>query len=148
MRSIIHYRTSFLSFYYVPRPCSIDVSKGLGSSGKCKWRVLNTTADAGAQQLTGAPRYSNTLFVSLNNRIYFRDHPSPGATVHAESGDNGSGLVFNPSGSRPAIAIHVTHVKQPPSQARTGNSFEMGVMTTERARKGDDSDLSMSSDPR
>ncbi|KAI9449733.1 hypothetical protein BJY52DRAFT_1227608 [Lactarius psammicola] len=24
-------------------------------------------------------RYSNTLFVTLNNRIYFRDHPSPGS---------------------------------------------------------------------
>jgi hypothetical protein len=25
-------------------------------------------------------RYSNTLLVTLNNRIYFRDHPFPGST--------------------------------------------------------------------
>jgi hypothetical protein len=29
--------------------------------------------------LTGVSRYSNTLLLSLNNRIYFRDHPFRGA---------------------------------------------------------------------
>jgi len=94
--------------------------------------------------------YSNTLLVSLNNRIYFRDHPSPGVTVHGlETGDFG-GMLSNPSCSRPAIAIHVTQVKQTPSQSIPGNAFEMGVMSDavmESAAKGGGDGLSLSSEP-
>ena len=34
-------------------------------------------------------RYTNTLLVSLNNRIYFRDHPSPGVHVDTSHFDQG-----------------------------------------------------------
>ena len=34
--------------------------------------------------LTIVFRYTNTLFVSLNNRIYFRDHPSSGVHIMSD----------------------------------------------------------------
>jgi hypothetical protein len=85
--------------------------------------------------------------VSLNNRIYFRDRGSPGVTVHGESSDHCGGVVSNPSGSHRAIAIHVTQVKQPPSQTMTGGAFEMGIISHTMERAKDDG-LSDSSDPR
>jgi len=63
--------------------------------------------------------------VSLNNRIYFRDHPSPAVTVHGEGSEQG--VLSNPS--RTAIAVRVTQVKQPSSHTTiTGDNFEMGVI--------------------
>ena len=41
--------------------------------------------DVQAPMLTSVTRYSNTLLVSLNNRIYFRDHPFRGAHGNSRS---------------------------------------------------------------
>jgi len=58
--------------------------------------------------------YSNTLLVTLNNRIYFRDHPSPeshGDTAHVAPFASG-----NRGGQRPGFAA------QPrPSQSTTSS---------------------------
>jgi hypothetical protein len=53
-------------------------AKELRSSGKCNGLFLTRPCRQNAHE---GSRYSNTLLVSLNNRIYFRDHPSPGAHV-------------------------------------------------------------------
>jgi len=68
--------------------------------------------------------YSNTLMVSLNNRIYFRDHTSPMVTVHGEGSEHG----VMSSAPRTAIAVHVSQVKQP-SSSISGDDFEMGVIS-------------------
>jgi len=56
--------------------------------------------------------YTNTLLVSLNNRIYFRDHPAPGAhvdTIHFDQGHRSAmaPLHFAPVGSHahPTVTI-------------------------------------------
>jgi hypothetical protein len=81
-------------------------------------------------------RYSNTLLVTLNNRIYFRDHPSPegqGDTAHVppfssgNQGERGPGLVFaaqprpsqSTAGSGTSIRLHAL---LPPTDAEKGKS--------------------------
>ena len=51
----------------------VDVTKELRSSGKCE-RFFMPCASQNSYKLV---RYSNTLLVSLNNRIYFREHRLP-----------------------------------------------------------------------
>jgi hypothetical protein len=53
--------------------------KGLESSGNCK--LLGWTLNDRLSPSHRTCRYSNTLFVTFNNRIYFRDHLSPGGLV-------------------------------------------------------------------
>ncbi|KAH9066219.1 hypothetical protein EDB87DRAFT_1573837 [Lactarius vividus] len=75
--------------------------------------------------------YSNTLFVTLNNRIYFRDHPSPvslgdSANV-ARSNRGGRRLVFSPR-RRPSQSTTGTgtsirlHELPPPTDPEKGKS--------------------------
>lgn len=56
--------------------------------------------------LTIFSRYTNTLFVSLNNRIYFRDHPSSGVHIMSDGVAEAeqSHIRFPPVGS----AAHTT----------------------------------------
>ncbi|KAH9956591.1 hypothetical protein BC827DRAFT_744000 [Russula dissimulans] len=72
--------------------------------------------------------YSNTLFVTLNNRIYFRDHPTP----------NGSGnSVFN--GPASSQAEHHRVKLNPPGAVVTANDtfrFESSFSTTTDLEKG------------
>jgi hypothetical protein len=80
--------------------------------------------------------YSNTLLVTLNNRIYFRDHPSPegqGDTAHvppfasASASRGERGLVFaaqprpsqSTAGSGTSIRLHAL---LPPTDAEKGKS--------------------------
>ena len=51
------------------------------SSGNFDWYVVRD-AQARADE---SSRYSNTLLVSLNNRIYFRDHPFRGTQVSQDN---------------------------------------------------------------
>ncbi len=56
--------------------------KGLESSGNCKLLLFRGwTLNDRLSPSHRTCRYSNTLFVTFNNRIYFRDHLSPGGLV-------------------------------------------------------------------
>jgi len=55
--------------------------------------------------------YSNTLFVTFNNRIYFRDHPSPGGLVDSSyriSALQPAGMSFNFSQSQPSQSATIS----------------------------------------
>jgi hypothetical protein len=59
---------------------NMDMEKDLRLSGNCE-RYIILSASQNAEKCA---RYSNTLLVSLNNRIYFREHqlPEHGDSVH------------------------------------------------------------------
>lgn len=61
-------------------------------------------------------RYSNTLLVTLNNRIYFRDRPSPGGL--------GAEMYLDPSGHS---SHHINQIRPPGILSSNGintpNSF-------------------------
>ena len=51
----------------------VDVAKELRSSGNCERFFMRCASQNSYKRV----RYSNTLLVSLNNRIYFREHRLP-----------------------------------------------------------------------
>jgi hypothetical protein len=51
-----------------------DMAKELSFSGSCERHIVPSVT----QNTDKCARYSNTLLVSLNNRIYFREHKPPG----------------------------------------------------------------------
>jgi len=64
--------------------------------------------------------YSNTLLVSLNNRIYFRDHPCPGLHV------DGHRLVGFDNTRPSAIAsLHFAQARQPANTTAGSDSFKL-----------------------
>ncbi|KAN0129606.1 hypothetical protein V8E53_012602 [Lactarius tabidus] len=78
-------------------------------------------------------RYSNTLFVTLNNRIYFRDHPSPnspGDSAHVtplafgNRGEQRPGFAAQPrpSQSTTSSASIRLHTLLPPTDTEKGKS--------------------------
>ena len=76
-------------------------------------------------------RYSNTLLVTLNNRIYFRDHPSPGPM--------GPSAVTGPSGHS---SHHLSQVRSPgiatANRTITLSSFSSSTdLDSERAKTND-----------
>ncbi|KAI9445942.1 hypothetical protein H4582DRAFT_2093716 [Lactarius indigo] len=84
--------------------------------------------------------YSNTLFVSLNNRIYFRDHQS------SECSDSASVLDFDPVRATAATSLHFagTGIR---SQVPTDESFQLSTNTQTvelNKRKGDDTSINWS----
>jgi hypothetical protein len=72
-------------------------------------------------------RYSNTLLVTLNNRIYFRDHPSP----------TGSSPGIGPSGHS---SHHLPEVK-PPRIATANGTISLNSLSSttdlEKAKNND-----------
>jgi hypothetical protein len=85
--------------------------------------------------LTIVSRYTNTLFVSLNNRIYFRDHPSSG--VHVMSGRIVESDQNHHHLSQAQFAAHTTTL---------GESYISHTIDLEKGNSGTGS--SISSDPR
>jgi hypothetical protein len=88
-------------------------------------------------------RYSNTLLVSLNNRIYFRDHPAS-AVVD-------SGLVVDSDQARRS-AVASLHFSQGPPPLHT-NTIDEGfklhtISRTMDLEKGKGDAVSISSGPR
>jgi len=81
--------------------------------------------------------YTNTLLVSLNNRIYFRDHPSPGVHIMSDHGvgSDQSRRHFNPVGS-------TTHVA-----TQDDNYVLKTISHTIDLEKGKSDGVSISSDP-
>jgi hypothetical protein len=51
-----------------------DIAKELSFSGNCERHIIPSVSQNADKRV----RYSNTLLVSLNNRIYFREHQPPG----------------------------------------------------------------------
>jgi hypothetical protein len=68
-----------------------NMEKDLRFSGNCESHIIPSAS----QNAEKCDRYSNTLLVSLNNRIYFREHQLP------EHGDS----VHLPVSDRQAIAL-------------------------------------------
>jgi hypothetical protein len=79
-------------------------------------------------------RYSNTLFVTLNNRIYFRDHPSPegpGDSAHVtplafgNRRERGPGFAAQPRPSQSTTSSGTSirlHTLLPPTDTEKGKS--------------------------
>jgi hypothetical protein len=90
------------------------------------------------QMLTRAYRYTNTLLVSLNNRIYFRDHPSPGVHIMSDDvvGSDQSRRHFTTVGSTTHTAI------------QDDNYVLKTISHTIDLEKGKSDGVSISSDPR
>lgn len=85
-------------------------------------------------------RYANTLLVSLNNRIYFREHGS--SVLYYSSGNH----VVEPDepSHLEAASVHFHQVRQPPRTTTISNSFKLDTMphTVELGRgKGDVSSI-------
>jgi|SRR6266850_4710233 len=90
-------------------------------------------------------RYSNTLLVSLNNRIYFRNRP--GTEFHV----NTDQLVeFNCSPRSAIVSHHITPVGSQARMATSGGDHELNTIShtidLEQSSKVDS--VSISSDPR
>ncbi|KAH9019180.1 hypothetical protein EDB85DRAFT_2009461, partial [Lactarius pseudohatsudake] len=84
--------------------------------------------------------YSNTLLVSLNNRIYFRDRQS------SERGDNASILDSDQLRATTVTSLHFVGTG-PRSQAPTDDSFQLSTSTQTvelNRRKGDDTSINWS----
>lgn len=104
----------------------------LGSSGKCKW-LHECDVWVNAHR---SSRYSNTLLVSLNNRIYFREHPRAG--IHMESDESGRS-----HRSTAITSLHFAQVGQPTQSNTLGDSDSFGLETLShtndtKRKKGDD----------
>ena len=88
-------------------------------------------------------RYANTLMVSLNNRIYFREHAS--SVVHSSDNHNVD--------SQHRLEVTSRHFHQvqvgEPTRATIGNSFKLDRLsshTVELARVKEDA-VSVNSEP-
>jgi hypothetical protein len=69
-------------------------------------------------------RYSNTLLVTLNNRIYFRDHPFPGVSRDS---------VYNASGRNRPSELRLPIVKPLSVHARalrTNDTFRLDMLSS------------------
>jgi len=95
--------------------------------------------------LTKTSRYTNTLMVSLNNRIYFRDHRTPGVQVdndHIVESDQ-----FRLSAMAP---YRFSQVGPSAHSTSIGDSFKLNTLshTIDLEKKGKGDTVSISSDPR
>jgi hypothetical protein len=79
-------------------------------------------------------RYANTLMVSLNNRIYFREHAA--SVVHSSNNH-----IVDTQHRLEVTSHHFHHVGTPTHATAIGNGFKLGRLsshTVELARtKGD-----------
>ena len=114
--------------------------KELGSSGKCNCHIECDVQENAHKDF----RYANTLLVSLNNRIYFREHGSP--VLYYSSGNN----VEEPEepSHLEAASVHFHQVRSPPHTTTITNSFKLDTMphTVDLGRgKGDLSSINSDS---
>ena len=90
----------------------------LESSENCDLVVLAVRTNADE-----CSRYSNTLFVSLNNRIYFRDYPYPGGRgdtwSYVDSGRSHPSTVSSVTFAHPGLHFHTASI---------GNSLRLGIV--------------------
>jgi len=91
------------------------------------------------KMLTTVRRYTNTLFVSLNNRIYFRDHIPSGVQIMSDQveGSDQSRRHFTP------VVVSTTH-----ATTRDDNYALKTISHTIDLEKGKSDSVSISSDPR
>jgi hypothetical protein len=125
----IYYVFTYVSSFCYVSPL-LTWKKELGSLGKCNCDIecdMRVNADKDS-------RYANTLMVSLNNRIYFREHAL--SVVHSSSNhivDSQHGLEVT--------SHHFHQVGAPPRATTIGNGFKLDTLsshTVELARvKGD-----------
>ena len=99
------------TFFWLAAVCiTADIAKELRFSGNCERHIIASVS----QNADKCVRYSNTLLVSLNNRIYFREHqPSGhGDSIHIPVSDRQatalSSLNFAESESQPQSSKLVT----------------------------------------
>jgi hypothetical protein len=92
--------------------------------------------------LTRVFRYSNTLLVSLNNRIYFRDRTIATAIVDSENVSSGHSRHF-------AVTSHFSQGHQPTNTNTTDQGFKLHSIPN-RMRLGESKgdEASISSGPR
>jgi hypothetical protein len=95
----------------VTSPPLTDVSKELGSSGKCNCHIKRDVR-ANAHKDS---RYANTLLVSFNNRVYSREHASSVFSTHVECCE---------SSRLEAASRHIHQVGLPVRTATVGNSSQ------------------------
>jgi hypothetical protein len=94
--------------------------------------------------LTSDFRYSNTLLVSLNNRIYFRDHPTQGD--HVDSDNLG---VPNLSRRSAATSLRFAQVGLPSHSTTMGDSLQLNTIPNMiDLEKAKDDAISIRSEPR
>jgi hypothetical protein len=92
------------------------------------------------KMLTRIHRYTNTLFVSLNNRIYFRDHAPSGVQIMADQVGRS-----DPSRHQltPVTVVSTTHTTP------GGDNYALKTIShTIDLEKGKSDSVSISSDPR
>jgi len=100
----------------------IEVNDRTGVIGNCKIRIFFTRLKLITHKDV---RYSNTLLLTLNNRIYFRDHPFPGS---------GSGHSGYPGTSRPS-EHHLPQVRA--AVVTTNDTSRLGLfLSTTDLEKG------------
>ena len=95
--------------------------------------------------LTKTSRYTNTLMVSLNNRIYFRDHRTPGAHVDSDH------IVESDQFHHSTMASYrFSQVGHPAHSTAIGDSFKLNTIShaIDLERKGKGDGVSITSDPR
>jgi hypothetical protein len=94
--------------------------------------------------LTTVSRYSNTLLVSLNNRIYFRDHPQGD---HVESNQ----IVVPGQSRRSAMtSLGFAQVGSPAHTTTMGDSLQLNTVphAIDLEKAQDDAVSSIRSEPR
>jgi hypothetical protein len=95
--------------------------------------------------LTEVSRYSNTLLVSLNNRIYFRDHPTRGNHVDCDNSN-----VLNLSHRSVMTSLQFANVEPPSHTTTMGDNLQPSTIpNTIDLEKAKDDDVSiLPSEPR
>jgi hypothetical protein len=114
LQNDIYFTFPFVSLFYPRTSFLLTRVKWLESSRNCKLH-------ASISDLRNCiRRYSNTLFLTLNNRIYFRDHPPP-----AISGDS---AYLSSTGRPPASPLRFSQTIPSQSMTTSHTSVEHGTI--------------------
>ena len=106
-------------FWFVAVCLTVDDTKELRLSENCKRRLI-LCASRSADE---CGRYSNTLLVNLNNRIYFREHDPPGL------GDSACLTVSNRIRAMALSSLNLRVVPEPQTQAPKGVIFPLNPLS-------------------
>ncbi|KAH9996131.1 hypothetical protein BJV74DRAFT_292229 [Russula compacta] len=83
--------------------------------------------------------YTNTFFLTLNNRIYFRDHPPPGNSASFTPPD--PGLAFQPAASPLHFVRH--SLSQSTATSHTSARLDASLPTLSEDREKRNSDITI-----
>jgi hypothetical protein len=104
----------------------LTLAKELGSPGNC-----NISFETVWENAHKSSRYANTLLVSLNNRIYFRDYAARHGTVEVHMGSNHleEGSQSHNSHRSALTSIRINQVGSPTNTTTVGNTFKLDTIS-------------------